>query len=62
MIKFQEEKVQISNKKQVKRVTYEQVRVLGCNMNCEMALRGVSNAHISDYFPISETKEEYSIK
>lgn len=43
VIKFTEEKVQEGDKKVVKRVTYEQVKLIGKNLNYSLKLKGISH-------------------
>lgn len=43
VIKFNEEKVPVKNKNRVKRVTHNQVKLIGGNLNYSLALRGVSH-------------------
>lgn len=51
VIKFSEEKPPVKNKNKVKRVTHNQVKLIGGNLNYSLALRGVSHLEIPNYFP-----------
>lgn len=61
VIKFSEERLPEGKKKEVKRVTFEQVRLIGKNLHYSLKLKGVSHAQIAGFF-IEEAKEEYSIR
>lgn len=43
VIKFSEEKVAVNKKKEVKRVTYDQIKLIGSNLNSTLALKGISH-------------------
>ncbi len=45
----------------MKRVTFEQIKLISGNLNYSLALRGVSHTEIGSYFSV-ENKEDYSIR
>lgn len=58
--KFSEKKIARDSKKFVKRVQYCQVQNIAGNVNYTLALKGVLQSQVANYFP--EDQEEYSIE